>query len=86
MLFRSATAKAQVAQAEAALASAREQLAWCTAVSYTHLDVYKRQTWTFIDSKTVQTEEGYVPPIHDFSIADATTGEDITQEVSHDKG
>jgi membrane fusion protein (multidrug efflux system) len=28
-----ATAKAQVAQAEAALASAREQLAWCTVTS-----------------------------------------------------
>lgn len=50
------------------------------------LDNYPDSTWTFIDSKTVQTEEGYVPPIHDFSIADAKTGEDITQEVIHDKG
>lgn len=50
------------------------------------IDNYPDSTWTFIDSKTVQTEEGYVPPIHDFSIADATTGEDITQEVIHDKG
>ncbi len=50
------------------------------------IDNYPDSTWTFIDSKTVQTEEGYVPPIHDFSIADAKTGEDITQEVIHDKG
>ena len=32
------------------------------------LDNYPDSTWTFIDSKTVQTEAGYVPPIHDFSI------------------
>ena len=32
------------------------------------LDNYPDSTWTFIDSKTVQTEKGYVPPIHDFSI------------------
>ena len=50
------------------------------------LDNYPDSTWTFIDSKTVQTEEGYVPPIHDFSIEDTKTGEDITQEVIHDKG
>lgn len=50
------------------------------------IDNYPDSTWTFIDSKTIQTEEGYVPPIHDFSIADAKTGEDITQEVIHDKG
>ena len=32
------------------------------------LDDYPDSTWTFIDSRTVQTSEGYVPPIHDFSI------------------
>ena len=50
------------------------------------LDNYPDSTWTFIDSKTTQTEEGYVPPIHDFSIENPQTGDDITQEVLHDKG
>ena len=50
------------------------------------LDNYPDSTWTFIDSKTTQTEEGYVPPIHDFSIENPKTGDDITQEVLHDKG
>ena len=50
------------------------------------IDNYPDSTWKFIDSKTVQTEEGYVPPIHDFSIEDRKTGEDITQEVLNDKG
>ena len=30
--------------------------------------------------------KGYVPPIHDFSIQDNKTGEDITQEVLNDTG
>ena len=43
------------------------------------LENYPDSSWTFIDSKTIQTEEGYVPPIHDFVID--LNGEDITQEV-----
>ena len=50
------------------------------------LDNYPDSTWKFIDSKTVQTEEGYVPPIHDFSIEDSKTGEDLTQQVLQDPG
>ncbi len=50
------------------------------------IDNYPDSTWTFIDSKTVQTEEGYVPPIHDFSIENPKTGEDITQEIINGKG
>ncbi len=50
------------------------------------IDNYPDSTWKFIDSKTVQTEEGYVPPIHDFSIEDRKTGEDKTQEVLGAKG
>ncbi len=46
---------------------------------------YPDSTWTFIDSKTVQTKEGYVPPIHDFSIQQAD-GDDITEEVLTRKG
>ena len=50
------------------------------------LDNYPDSTWTFVDSKTVQTEAGYVPPIHDFSIQDNATGDDITSEVLARKG
>ena len=50
------------------------------------LDNYPDSTWTFVDSKTVQTSEGYVPPIHDFSIERMDTGEDITSAVLEDKG
>ena len=50
------------------------------------LDDYPDSTWTFIDSKTVQTEEGYVPPIHDFSIQTIDGGEDITDSVLSRKG
>ena len=50
------------------------------------LDNYPDSTWTFIDSKTIQTEEGYVPPIHDFSIEDRKFWTDITQNVIQDEG
>lgn len=44
------------------------------------LDNYPDSTWIFVDSKTVTVKEGYVPPIHDFSIT-AADGEDITDMV-----
>lgn len=50
------------------------------------LDNYPDSTWTFIDSKTVQTEVGYVPPIHDFSIQTLDGGEDLTDSVLAYKG
>ena len=50
------------------------------------LDNYPDSTWTFVDSKTVQTSEGYVPPIHDFSMEDTATGDDLTQDILCDKG
>lgn len=50
------------------------------------LDNYPDSTWTFVDSKTVQTAEGYVPPIHDFSIQTMDGGEDITDSVIGHKG
>ena len=50
------------------------------------LDDYPDSTWTFIDSKTVQTEAGYVPPIHDFSIQTTDGSEDITDSVLNHKG
>ena len=48
-------------------------------------DNYPDSTWQFIDSKTVMTKQGYVPPIHDFSIERAD-GDDITEEVLAHKG
>lgn len=50
------------------------------------LDNYPDSTWTFVDSRTVQTEEGYVPPIHDFSIVRRTDNEDITDSVLGRRG
>lgn len=40
--------------------------------------------WTFIESKTVQKEAGYEPPIHDFSITLQEDGTDVTDEVLDD--
>ncbi len=50
------------------------------------LDNYPDSTWEFVDSKTVQTRQGYEPPIHDFSLTDTETGEDITDNVLSHKG
>ena len=50
------------------------------------LENYPDSTWEFVDSKTVQTAEGYTPPIHDFSIQEYPSGKDITQKVVDDKG
>ncbi len=64
------------------------------------IDHYPDSTWTFIDQKTVVMKEGYVPPIHDFSITtipEASVMEegqevademprDITDEVLSDTG
>lgn len=47
------------------------------------LDNYPDSTWTFVDSRTVQTSKGYVPPIHDFSIA-TLEGNDLTNEILRD--
>ena len=50
------------------------------------LDNYPDASWKFIDSKTVQTSEGYIPPIHDFFITDNKTGLDLTNSVLSHKG
>lgn len=49
------------------------------------LDNYPDSSWQFVDSKTVMTKEGYVPPIHDFSI-EKHNGDDITDSVLTAKG
>ena len=48
------------------------------------LDNYPDSTWTFVDSKTVMTQKGYEPPIHDFSLVSWPDGEDLTSEVLSD--
>ena len=59
------------------------------------LDDYPDSTWTFIDSKTVEIEKGYVPPIHDFSIELSASspqlgglrgaiGDDLTDQILSD--
>lgn len=50
------------------------------------LQDYPDSTWEFIDAKTVQTEKGYTPPIHDFAIQDNQSGNDITDSVLNDRG
>lgn len=50
------------------------------------LDNYPDSTWEFVDSHTVMTKQGYVPPIHDFSITECDNGEDITEQVLANKG
>ncbi len=49
------------------------------------VDNYPDSTWQFIDSKTVKVKDGYVPPIHDFSI-ELADGDDITDQVLGHKG
>lgn len=44
------------------------------------LENYPDSTWEFVDSKSVQVSEGYVPPIHDFSIT-TSDGDDITEDI-----
>ena len=44
------------------------------------LENYPDSTWQFVDSKTVQVSQGYVPPIHDFSIQ-TREGEDLTEQI-----
>lgn len=50
------------------------------------LEDYPDSTWKFIETRTVLKEKGYEPPIHDFSMMNLETGEDITDSVLLDKG
>ena len=50
------------------------------------LDNYPDSTWTFVDTRTILKEKGYEPAIHDFSMIDLNTGEDITDDVLMDIG
>ena len=47
---------------------------------------YNDSTWVFVDTKQEVIEEGYEPPIHDFSITDEKTGEDLTEQILNKDG
>lgn len=48
------------------------------------LENYPDSTWKFIETRTVLKEKGYEPLIHDFSLTEQSTGEDITENVLTD--
>ena len=50
------------------------------------LDNYPDSTWKFVDTRTILKEKGYEPRIHDFSMMELSTGEDITEDVLTDMG
>ncbi len=50
------------------------------------LENYPDSTWKFIETKTIMKEKGYEPPIHDFSIVDIATGQDLTDSILNHKG
>lgn len=50
------------------------------------LENYPDSTWTYIDTRTIVKEKGYEPSIHDFSMMELETGEDITENVLTDRG
>lgn len=50
------------------------------------IDNYPDSTWTFVDSRTVQTAAGYVPPINDFSIQTTDGNEDVTDRILDEEG
>ena len=49
------------------------------------LSDYPDSTWTFVEQKSIMVKQGYVPPIHDFSIQTAE-GDDITDDVLSREG
>ena len=50
------------------------------------LENYPDSTWTLVDTKTTVIEKGYEPPIHDFTITDHETGEDIEEQMLSNPG
>lgn len=50
------------------------------------VDNYPDSTWTFVDSKTVQTAAGYVPEIHDFYMQTLDGEEDVTDKILDEEG
>ena len=50
------------------------------------LEDYPDSTWTFIDTRTVQTEPSKRTGVGDLLIQDAATGEDVTEQLLNDEG
>lgn len=50
------------------------------------VDDYPDSTWTFVDSRTVQTAAGYVPEIHDFYMQTLDGEEDVTDKILDGEG
>lgn len=50
------------------------------------VDDYPDSTWTFVDSRTVQTAAGYVPEIHDFYMQTLDGEEDVTDKILDEDG
>jgi len=50
------------------------------------LENYPDSTWNYVETITTQTKEGYIPPIHDFVLQDAETGEELTEELLNREG
>lgn len=49
-------------------------------------DYANYEGWTFVETREVIKEEGYIPPIQDFWMWEKETGDDITDKVLSDKG
>lgn len=49
------------------------------------VDNYPDSTWTFVDTRMIVKEEGYEPPIQDFSILSMEDGEDLTEQILADE-
>lgn len=50
------------------------------------LENYPDSTWKYLETRTILKEKGYEPPIHDFSMMNLETGEDITDSVLTNEG
>lgn len=50
------------------------------------LDEYPDSTWTLVETKTILKEKGYEPPIQDFSLYSAETGEEMSEQILTDRG
>ena len=48
------------------------------------IDNYPDSTWTFVEAKTKLIEKGFEPTIHDFSLIDLETYDDLTHKVLTD--
>lgn len=48
------------------------------------LNNYPDSTWSFVDTRTVLKSKGFEPSIHDFSLLDYESGDNVTDDVLND--